>query len=369
MGYKLACGIAQSIMWNVLIYRDHASTDLNGAESMLDMTEAPGIVPLREGGFIALMYDSFMIVASETTVKRWGEHLVHNFPKFNILEKYLTIEKRSCKFSYCGIQIIQNGGRVSWAANETTAQKWLKAARNLSSITPRILFQFCGYLRHLATILGIPPRGLGRLIKCQSVLGEVENWDGIIFEQGEREDLLKTALRIIRANSTPRDCTMYRRCEHKRTFFAVVDATTTRWAVWPMKDGFPIKENVLEQECQLAIVLAEATAISKAISIAVRSGFANIIIASDNTAASRAFAKGFSKIEALDSIIRVHQYFHGRIVLADIASEMNLADIGTRPKKEYSRTEYDFRRTRTWEQLQTAWQIYKSYGTFLSRNK
>ena len=163
---------------------------------------------------------------------------------------------------------------------------------------------------------------------------------------------------------------MYRRCEHKRTLFAVVDATTKRWAVWPMKDGFPIKENVLEQEFQLDIVLAEAIAISKAISIAVRSGFANIIITSDNTAASRAFAKGFSKIEALDSIIRVHQYFHGRIVLADIASEMNLADIGTRPQKEYSRTEYDFRRTRTWEQLQTAWQIYKLYGiTFLSRNK
>ena len=73
MGYKLACGIAQSIIWNVLLYRDRASTDLKGAESMLGMTEAPELAPLREGGFIAVMYDSFLIFAPETTVKR-GEN-------------------------------------------------------------------------------------------------------------------------------------------------------------------------------------------------------------------------------------------------------------------------------------------------------
>ena len=271
MGYKLACGIAQSIMWGILTYRDHNPTELDGLESALTDTRAPGIVLLHEGGFIALMYDSFLIVSTESTLKRWHVNLKYNFRKFNVVAKYMTMEKNTCQFTYCGIRIIQKEGHISWMADPTVAETWSNALKNLVEITPRILFQFCGYVRHVSAILGIPPRELGRLTKYQSELGLVDDWDAKLLSGCARDVTIETSFRVIRENSHPHNWKMYRRyIKGKRIFYAVVDATTTRLAVWPMSDSKPVNSQIVEQTCQMEIVLAEATAISEAIRMAIK---------------------------------------------------------------------------------------------------
>ena len=156
---------------------------------------------------------------------------------------------------------------------------------------------------------------------------------------------------------------------NKRVYFAAVDATPTRWAVWPMKKGEVSRDEIIYQACKLEIVLAEATAIANAIQSAHSKGFQFIVIANDNTAACHSFVKGYSPLDALDHIIKGCQNFKGKLILCDIPSEENIADVGTRPEKIYSESEYTFRSYQSWNRLCIAWDNYRILGTTFTSRK
>ena len=322
MGYKHACSIAQSLMWSIILYRQDSTLNSGCLENASNSIDVPGIMRLDGFGFIALMYDSFLIVSSDNQLREWYRHLVHNFQACNVVAKYITLEPSSFIFTYCGIQIIQNSGNLSWKVDPNRVQCWHSAAQALSTLTPRTLFQYCGYFRHASTILGIPQRMLGRLTKHQSDLGTVENWDTENIPLEVRHQILSLSERIYHKNLKLCDWKMHRKgASNKRVFYAAVDATTTRWAVWPLENGIILSEYVVEEKCQLEVVLAEATAISRAIQVALRRGLSNVIIASDSVPASRAFIKGYSPIQKLDEIVAPHTTFFGRLIICDIPSQ------------------------------------------------
>ena len=299
MGYKHACGIAQSIMWAIMLYEEEGDLDLNVDKTLYECTEAPGLISLSQGGFIALLYDSFLVVSCKQTVRDWYYRLERNFKLFNVVTKYMTLENRTCSFTYCGIKIIQSEGRAKWIPDPVIVKSWALAAGRMDIVSARKLYQFAGYLRHAYAILGVATRNLGRISKQQSILGEISDWS-VPVDKPCRSLIQAGMCRVLSMNNKPRDWAMFSRLTYKkRVFYTAVDATTSRWAVWPMENGNICKDRLLEQSCDLPIALAEATAISQAITMATEHGYANMVIASDNLAASRAFDKGYSRVQSL----------------------------------------------------------------------
>ena len=342
MGYKHACSIAQSIMWAILSYCEPNDVILTGVREINSMIEVQGIVYLPQGGFIALLYDSFLLAATSNMLERWEARLVRNFNVFNLVPKYIKRECNTCSFTFCGIQILQKEGKTYWKVDPSTQSIWFSMSRQLRPNTPRILFQFAGYLRHAHTILGIAPRDLGRIGKLQSDLGSIENWDAKILPDSVSTLVIDKVQQVTYANERTRDSKMFSQPTlHKRVYFAAVDATTIRLAIWPMKNGDVLKDKIEQYLCKMDIILAEATAIANAIRCAHNNGFQFVVIANDNTAACHSFVKGYSPLDTLDHIIKGCECFKGKLVLCDIPSEENIADVGTRPEKVYTESEYN----------------------------
>ena len=370
MGYKHACSIAQSLMWAVLSYYESSDVVLTGVQEMNSMNEMQGIVYLPDGGFIALLYDSFLFAITELMLKHWEARLSRNFQVFNLVPKYIRRECCTCEFTFCGIEIAQKEGKTYWKVDPSTQRTWSSMSQLLHSNTPRILFQFAGYLRHAHTILGIAPRELGRISKLQSDQGKIENWDARILPESVSALVVRMVQHVAHVNEKARDWQMFSNPTlNKRVYFAAVDATPTRWAVWPMKKGEVSRDEIIYQACKLEIVLAEATAIANAIRSAHSKGFQFIVIANDNTAACHSFVKGYSPLDALDHIIKGCQNFKGKLILCDIPSEENIADVGTRPEKIYSESEYTFRSYQSWNRLCHAWDNYRILGTTFTSRK
>ena len=92
----------------------------------------------------------------------------------------------------------------------------------------------------------------------------------------------------------------------------------------------------------MEIAAVESFAIKKVMEIAVTNKFQSIVIGTDSTVAGRAAAEGYSRETPIDEEVIYVSEFEGRIVMCDMRSEENVADIGTRPHKAYSAVERQF---------------------------
>ena len=62
MGFKLACGIAQALIWGTILHREPGD-ELLDPITELNQETAPGIVQNPGKAVIAILYDSILLVA------------------------------------------------------------------------------------------------------------------------------------------------------------------------------------------------------------------------------------------------------------------------------------------------------------------
>ena len=160
-------------------------------------------------------------------------------------------------------------------------------------------------------------------------------------------------------------------------FFATVDATPTRWAVWPMRDGEVItlwkREGFFARRndgsatveavhdgtrwrpaVTIDIDEAEGLTLLEGSKLAATVAPLKLlrVFGNDNTDVGWSFAKGFSRSEGLHLIIaNCAALSTVTTVLADIPTAENLSDVGTRPTHIYDESELEFRRECSWRRM------------------
>ena len=370
MGFRKHCGNSQALVWGSLLRQMPEDFALGGdgnlgvPDSVFSLTEAPGFIELEDGGFIVLVYDSILIATTQPAA--WEKRIRRNFGKeegTNLHLKYLKVEETVAVFGYCGLEIAQNGQGVRWRADPEGVKTWKESVLRPMMSTPRTVFRLLGFLRFVAPILNWPRRKLGRFTKYQSELGSVVNWDE---ESLAHDKILKSMMSVITAIDnkyghakshipTKRASVM--------TVYVAVDATKQRWAMWPMIDG-----EVIEAEWKhgifygkdgkiqsLLIDFTEAFAFREAVRYLKSLGAVIWIIGNDNQGVGRAFVKGFSRSEDVDDVV-ASEVIGDEIclIVADIPTDQNVSDIGTRPNKKYSREDREGRRKASWDLMGAA---------------
>ena len=141
MGYHEACGICQGIVFATILFREDREDPLGVDPSEYDRPDAPAMVRLDDGGFISLVYDSFLIVTTETRAKAWEDRVRRNFNRVNGVLKYLILEEKNfARLPYCGIVFSKDGHGVSWSMEEESVRIWHITARQ--ELLPRRLTTF-----------------------------------------------------------------------------------------------------------------------------------------------------------------------------------------------------------------------------------
>ena len=115
----------------------------------------------------------------------------------------------------------------------------------------------------------------------------------------------------------------------------------------------------------------EAYALAKAAEIGKRRGMRVIVVANDNQPVGRSWTLGFSRSDPVDRTVIDAGYVKEAttldgmvVVIADTHTDDNLSDIGTRPNEPHKNTpqQYEHRRKKTWERLQTAYSGWLETG-------
>lgn len=366
MGYKKACGICQGIVWGVIAYRLDGEDSL-GFPNISSSDEAPSHVTLEGGGFIVLTYDSVLVCDLAHRIQQWESRLIRNFEKANLKLKYITTESRICNFTFAGIRCEGNKLGLWIKPDPVKLEKWQVKLRTASILsTPRSLFRLLGVLRFISGIQGIQRSSLGRLTKYQSMLGTIDSWDADTVDPSVIGDSIKRILTFPLIGRHRKSHLEVLKKSHK-TCYVAVDATTTRLAAWVYNEDTGAFDNRIEYdfETPLRIDRAESIALLEGI----RSGhsYANVIfVANDNTAVGRSFWRGYSRSEEIDEVIvQGAAYLTSAqhiVVIADVPSEENIADIGTRPNQPHTEQEFAFRKQRTLERLKRAEEVWRSRG-------
>ena len=132
--------------------------------------------------------------------------------------------------------------------------------------------------------------------------------------------------------------------------------------MWPMVNG-----KVVASECEegsfespTTIDVAEAWCLHKG-TVYARSIQATVwVFANDNQGVGRSYTHGFSRSDGVHSVIKLSAIEPIQIiVMADVPTTVNVSDIGTRPEKDYTPAEVEYRRKQTWADMQTAYNKWK----------
>lgn len=377
MGWNLSCFIAQSIAWAILAFRKTGEDSL-GLPSLTELEAPPAMVLLeRNKGAIFLLYDSFLIIADPDTAKAWQQRILRNCAEdaFNVKLKYITLEPSdSCNFVFAGMEISKDRNGIYWRPDQKVLAQWRELATESLKSTPRTLWKLLGYVRFAANIVNTPRRKLGRYSKTQSQCGLVNDFDEV------RNELKET---IVALQNFTRSTDLQNKCHAKShikrdrddPLFLVVDATPERWVVSVWRDrayGGNIFEDVANSALPTGTKIDEAEAIPLAFAITWGRQFSNtLIIGSDNTGVGLAFHKGFSHAPEVDREIA-----HARIceldetiILVDIPTDENFADIGTRPGVVHTESEFSQRTLDSKHRLDEAYKKWKAECRFYFSRK
>ena len=368
MGFGKACFAAQALMWEVLLH-EGPEGDLGVPN---DASELAGVVPghimLNGGGVIVLVYDSVIIIAPKATVAAFEQRIKRNTTEINLVLKYLTVEKADADFVFCGLRLIQDRHGLSWTLPREKVAEWklVVGATNANGeaamkCTPRSTFSLAGMLRFAAPILGWERQRLGRVSKLQSSLGTITDWDKPCDGVGARKGLEMMRKMIMALPDDAKEKQHYKshvpkRCRQEPMFFAV-DATLTHWSicrmehaavVWEKQGVFSTVERIGVQE---SLVFAMAVELAKARNVR------HVVIATDNTEAGRGFARGHG-VDDIDGIISGALTPTATVIVADIGTDFNIADVGTRPEKDFSPENISLRTERSWKCTQHAFKRF-----------
>lgn len=215
--------------------------------------------------------------------------------------------------------------------------------------SPRTLYKIVGFLRRAMEIQRLPARMLSFLAKHQAQVGQrmqvCPNWDdasvdpGVIRRGWEAVKLLKNTLVHARSHLMILGPKRLRGDERNSVIVAAFDAVPTWWGivlysleghVWDIQHG-PVPGSIDH------INVAEAYAARVAVCHALRYSPNILILLGDNTAALRAWSKGYSMAEGMSEEVGTLEELPGcdsfRIICVDVATEENVADTPSRAVK------------------------------------
>jgi len=351
MGFKKSCGIAQGISMGLILKEEEGDVNLGVPEEAKDRTSAPGFVLLKNGGLIILVYDSILIICPKDHSRQWQKRLRRNFEeRANLLFKYCEIALEDVIVPYCGLELRKTRNGLQWRVGDQSIATW-KVLRSVAlRPAPRTLFRIVGFIRFAASIQGIARYKLGRVSKMQSRLGLVVNWDEESLSEEEIEKAWETFDFIVREREESKNCGWRHRKSHlprtkgdgKEYCVVAVDATPFRWAVNLSANGgsFDVRKSGPFKR-RMEIGQAESRSSREGISLAVVGEFSVIVLCNDHRAVGRAYWKGYSTADELDSDIErsMPSLWSRVIVFVDVPSQENFADIDSRPDDVYSETE------------------------------
>ncbi len=139
--------------------------------------------------------------------------------------------------------------------------------------------------------------------------------------------------------------------------FCAVDATLTHWSVCIMEDAAVRRNDAGVFEKVERIGVQESRVLAMAVAEAEKECATHIVVTSDNTEAGRGFSKGHG-VDDIDGIIFMALKRGVVVIVADIGTDFNIADVKTRPEKMYTPEDVATRTEQSWECMKHAWGRY-----------
>lgn len=378
MGVKSACGICQRLVWAAILYCETGEERLGVDASIVNLDVAPSHVDLDDGGFICLVYDSFLVIAKEDRAAEWYERLKRNFARVNGHLKYLYLEKEVCKVLYCGVLFEGSSRGLTWALDDEALAIWQKMATLPMIPSPRTVYSLAGRLRFCGSVLEWQPRRLGKTTTIQSDLGEVRDWDAKVVDPEKMRYLCDLILSIKNKRTHRMSHLLTKRSREGSTkvCFIAVDATKRRWSFVEIHvttaqvvteraaafaDDPSHKElTAMDAEGEIAIEVGEAIACLLGETHAYSQGSDVIILAVDNQIAGNGFWKGRSHSDGVRKVMNKRVVSDDiPIVVVDIPTEENIADVGTRPTEIFSEDNIRYRLRASYERMKHAYERWK----------
>ena len=368
MGFGKACFSAQALMWEMLLH-EGPEGDLGIPADIKELNTVPGHIMLRDGGVVVLVYDSILVIASQPVIDGFEKRIKRNTTELNCIMKYLKVEGAVADFVFCGLRLMRDRNGLSWTLPAAKVKEWkLIVSQPRLKCTPQSIFGLAGMLRFAAPIMGWDPQRMGRVSKLQSTLGKVTDWkkpcDGKAFSDG-LQYMKNMIMDLPEDDSRKQHCRSHvpKRTKQGPLFFAV-DATLTHWSVCLLHQGAVIWEEQGKFAEVTRIGVQESLVLAKAVEIAKTRGALHVVVATDNTEAGRGFYNGHG-VDDIDGIVKGALIGATVVIVADIGTDFNIADVGTRPEKDFSETNVAMRTQRSWECVQFAWKRFltckKSY--------
>jgi len=384
MGHKNSCGICQGIMFGVLLHATEEQRALLGIPVEAgEWEEAPGVVYLTNGGVIILVYDSFFAIVPSSLQRAWYDHIKSNCKDVNCVLKFLYLEPRLSKdrdpcwtqpFAYCGVAMWLDGRGLTWALEDESLEVWRRMSAMSLLKTPRTLYTFLGYLRFAQPICGMSKRQLGPLTLEQSHLGMVTDWDAEVVPESVIRELCALVLNI---SNTPRHRKSHlpRKRGGCEAVFIAVDATPWRFSVVPMAPSASGGSSIIKEYCMsgafvdvprfseflkadksVSIDTAEALVMCLGVEVAMAFRAAVWVFGGDNQGVAYGYDKGYSRSKEVNEVIIRANVPHDQImVIADIPTRGQLADVATRPEEKFSAEDVQFREEVSWVRM---WDAY-----------
>lgn len=366
MGWCRACLIAQSLTMTLVL---HGLTQI--PDEILLSPVPLGAVYVGSA-LIFCVYDSVMIIDEAGAIDLWETRIHSNIRSANAHLKYFLKEDVGGEFEYCGFHFRITRHGLEWKIATTTLSTWVSICedpRHLPS-TPRTFWKLLGFLSFAFTILCLPIRRIGRYRQLQCDLGLVADWDVTLSQ------LLDpiTELRQVIAELPSNNCYVHRGCwkTPKNVTVLAFDATPHRFCVTKLgMDGTHTDLDADDFATELLIDTAESESCATAILLLPKDDYSNLyILIGDNIPTLRAYHKGSSTSNGMRGAIERSNVrnIHCPLLFVDVPSESNIADIGTRPAKDYSSEEITFRRSACELRATAALRAWRLTGeTYFSR--
>jgi hypothetical protein len=309
-----------------------------------------------------------MILDATSTMKRWQHQLDYNLRTAHAQTKFLNLIPPSEPFEWCGFQFHLDHAGLSWRITPSTLDIWNSIAKSNPQPTARSLWRVLGFANFAFTILQLPTRILGPARLHQAHLGLVKENDWDTNRPHLQTPIRYTLDTITSINNTWQRRKMRKMPREEDILRIVFDATPSRWAVVIFKSDGSTEEHSGVLNCNIDV--AEATACSKAHKIITQKQPRLTIIAGDNIGVLRAFFKGYSTSDEIQHqiLFSACTEYPGVILLVDLPSEENFADIASRPEEIYELEDVEKRKKSTQNRFDRAlsnW--YHTGATYTSR--
>lgn len=310
----------------------------NLPKELLESDTPAGLIVLPDKTIVAIVYDSILVVATRKNVQHIAMQIDRNSRSANLILKYAHKMVHLQQFEWCGFELKSSVDGLWWRLAPSTLFSWQQRIQQELENSLRSVWAVCGMLTFAQAVLMWPTRRLARFRQFQVDQGKVndEQWD---TPNPLCQPEIQAASEIIRDLKNDW-CHRRSRVRPRNILYGVFDATPQIWS-WSSFDSGGT-ETAFDSgffESNMLIDDAEATACCKLLRhwlVEVLAEDTLILCGGDNRPVLQAFVKGTSACVRIKQQISESRILEtrARIVMIDIPSKENYADIRTRPDQD-----------------------------------